>query len=76
MDWIIMSKNGGTGLTGENHYPTEDGFRAALGDLFGDPKKQFVSATLPDGKVLDEAAARALVVFTIGGSGIGEAGIG
>ena len=40
MDWIIRSKDGIT------HYTTEDDFRAALRDLFGDPKEQFISATV------------------------------
>jgi hypothetical protein len=75
MTWIIQSKNWNTGRSGEDRYQTEDGFRVALTDLFNDIKKQFVSATLPDGKVLDEAAARALVRFTIGESAIGEASL-
>jgi hypothetical protein len=65
MDWIIRSKDGIT------HYTTEDDFRAALRGLFGDPK-QFISATSADGKVLDEAAAKKLAGFDIGGSAIGE----
>jgi hypothetical protein len=71
MDWIIQSKDGIT------HYTTEDDFRAALRDLFSDPKEQFISATLPDGTVLDEAEAKELAGFTIGESGIGQgSGIG
>jgi hypothetical protein len=70
MDWIIRSKDGIT------HYTTEDDFRAALRDLFSDPKEQFISATLPDGKVIDEAAAKALIGFTIGESPIGQTPLG
>ena len=70
MDWIIKSKDG------ENTYPTEDGFRAALTDIFNDAEKQFVSATKPDGTVLDETSAKALVEFTIGVSAIGDTPIG
>jgi hypothetical protein len=66
MDWIIRSKDGIT------HYTTDDDFRAALRDLFSDPKEQFISATLPDGTVLDEAEAKELA----GGFGIGEGRIG
>jgi hypothetical protein len=67
MVWTIKSKDGTT------PYTTENGFIAALRDLFGDPKEQrFISANLPDGKVLDEAAAKALIGFTIGESPIGE----
>ena len=66
MVWIIQSKDGNT------RHTTYDGFLVALRDLFSDPKKQFISATLDDGTVLDEAAARKLV----GGFGIGEGVIG
>ena len=75
MDWIIQSKDGS--ISDIIHYTTEDDFLAALKALFGNPKKQFVSATLSDGTVLDEAAAKAwLAGFTIGESGIGEDGLG
>ena len=72
MDWTIQSKDGSIGEI--IHYTTEDDFLAALKALFSDPKKQFVSATLSDGTVLDEASARALLGegFTIGESPIGE----
>ena len=59
MDWIIQSKDGT--ISEIKHYTTKDGFLAALRDLFSDSKKQFVSATLSDGTVLDEASARALL---------------
>jgi hypothetical protein len=58
VEWIVQSKD--RSISEIIHYTSEDGFLAALRDLFGDPKKQFISATLPDGKVLDEAAAKAL----------------
>ena len=48
MDWIIQSKDGTT------HHTSYDGFLVALRDLFSDPKKQFVSATLSGGTVLRE----------------------
>lgn len=70
-DWIIKSKEGLTGRTGENRYTTEAGFITGLGDLFGDPKQQFVGATKADGTVLDEAAARKVAGFEIGKGGIG-----
>jgi hypothetical protein len=70
MDWIIRSKDGS--ISDITHHATEDGFLAALRGLFGNPKKQFVSATLSDGTVLDEASAKALAGFTIGESGIGD----
>ena len=71
MDWIIQSKDGS--ISEIRHYTTEDGFLAALRDLFGDPKRKFISATLPDGTVLDEAAAKG---FTIGVSPIGQTPLG
>ena len=67
MDWIIQSQDGTT------HHTSYDGFLVALRDLFNDPEKQFVSATLSGGTVLDEAAAKALLgEFTIGEGVIGE----
>jgi hypothetical protein len=68
MDWIIQSKDGTT------HHTSYDGFLVALRDLFDDPQKQFISATLADGTVLDEAAAKKLLGggFTIGEGVIGE----
>jgi hypothetical protein len=67
MDWIIQSKDGTT------HHTTYDGFLVALRDLFSDPRKPFISATLSDGTVIDEAEAKALLG---GGFGIGEGVIG
>jgi hypothetical protein len=58
MDWIIQSTDGS--ISEIKYYTTEDVFLAALRDLFGDPKRKFISTTLPDGKVLDEAAAKGL----------------
>jgi hypothetical protein len=74
MDWIIQSKDGS--ISEITHYTTEDGFLAALRDLFGDPKRKFISATLPDGTVLDEAAAKVLAGFAIGVSPIGQTPLG
>jgi hypothetical protein len=75
MDWIIQSKDGS--ISEITHHTSYDGFLVALRDLFSDPKKQFVSATLSDGTVLDEAEAKELAGFTIGESGIGQgSGIG
>ena len=66
MDWSIQTKDGTT------KHPTYDRFLAALRAIFSDPTQQFISATLDDGTVLDEAAAKKL----IGGIGIGEGVIG
>jgi hypothetical protein len=71
MDWTIQSKDGS--ISEITHYTTEDDFLAALRNLFGDPKKQFINATLPDGRVLDEATAKG---FTIGVSPIGQTPLG
>jgi hypothetical protein len=71
MDWIIQSKDGS--ISEIKYYTTEDVFLAALRDLLGDPKRKFISTTLPDGKVLDEATAKE---FAIGVSGIGQTPLG
>jgi hypothetical protein len=71
LDWIIQSKDGS--ISEIKYYTTEDGFLAALRDLFSDPKRKFISTTLPDGKVLDEVAAKG---FTIGVSPIGQTPMG
>jgi hypothetical protein len=74
MEWIITSRGEITrGISASPHYTSEDDFLAALRDLLSDPKKQFVSATLPDGRVLDEAAAKG---FTIGVSPVGQTPLG
>ena len=76
MDWLIQSKD--RSISDITHHTTEDDFLAALKALFSGPKKQFVSATSSDGRMFDEASARALLgaAFTIGASGIGQAPIG
>jgi hypothetical protein len=71
MDWIIQSKD--RSISEIKYYTTEDVFLVALRDLFGAPKQQFISATLPDGTVLDEATAKGL---TIGVSPIGQTPLG
>jgi hypothetical protein len=79
MEWIITSRGEITrGISESPRYTTYDGFLVALRDLFGDPKRQFVSATLSGGAVLNEADAKALLGgFTIGEGVIGQgSGIG
>ena len=71
MDWIIQSKGGS--ISDIRYYTTDDGFLAALRDLFGDPTRRFISATLPNGRVLDKAAAKGV---TIGVSPIGQTPLG
>jgi hypothetical protein len=73
MNWIIQSKDGS--ISEIKHYTTEDDFRAALGDLFGDSKRKFISATLYDGTVLDEAGAKEWLGGG-GGFGIGVTPLG
>ena len=68
MDWVISSQDETTGRVEEIRYTTEKGFRAALEDMFQDIHKRFTSAKLPDGQVLDESAARALVGAPFGSS--------
>jgi hypothetical protein len=58
MDWVISSENESTGRVTETRYKTEASFSAALQDMFSDVRNRFLSATLSDGRVLDEDAAR------------------
>jgi hypothetical protein len=61
MEWIIESYDRRTDKDGQNRFTSESAFISAAEELFGNIWKGFVSATLPDGKVLDETAMRALV---------------
>ena len=61
MDWVISSQDEATGRISETRYTTEASFHAALEDLFSDIRKRVLAAELPDGRSLDEQAARALV---------------
>jgi hypothetical protein len=61
MEWIIESYDRKTDRDGQNRFTSESAFTSAAEELFGSIWKGFVSATLPDGRVLDEAAMRALV---------------
>ena len=63
-EWIIESYDRRTDRDGENRFTSERAFISAAEELFGNIWKGFVSATLPDGRVLDEAAVRALVANT------------
>jgi hypothetical protein len=64
MEWIIESYDRGTDRDGQNRFTSESAFISAAKELLRDIRKGFVSATLPDGTVLDEAAMRALVART------------
>jgi len=61
MEWIIESYDRRTDRDGQNRFTLESAFISSAEELLGDIWKGFVSATLPDGRVLDEAAMRALV---------------
>jgi hypothetical protein len=61
MEWIIESYDRRTDRDGQNRFTSESAFISAAEELLGNIWKGFVSATLPDGRVLDEAAMRALV---------------
>ena len=62
MEWIIESYDRRTDRDGQNRFTSES--VCAAEELLGNIWKGFVSATLPDGRVLDEAAMRALVAST------------
>jgi hypothetical protein len=58
MDWIIKSRDEKTGRVGERHFDTQAAFISAAQDILGDLWQQLISATLPDGTVLDEERLR------------------
>ena len=62
MDWIIESYDRRTDRVGENRYTTESAFIDAAEELLRNIWKGLVSAGLPDGRVLDQAQLRALIV--------------
>jgi hypothetical protein len=64
MEWIIESYDRRTDRDGEHRFTSENAFISAAEELLGNNWKGFVSATLPDGTVLDEAAMRAIVART------------
>jgi hypothetical protein len=61
MEWIIESYDRRTDRDGQNRFTSEIAFISAADELLRNSWRGFVSATLPDGKVLDEPAIRALV---------------
>jgi hypothetical protein len=64
MEWIIESYDRRTDRDGQNRFTSESAFINAAEELLGNNWRGFVSATLPDGRALDEAAVRALVANT------------
>ena len=64
MERIIDSYDRRTDRDVQNRFTSESAFISAAEELLGNIWKGFVSATLPDGRVLDEAAMRALVTRT------------
>jgi hypothetical protein len=61
MEWIIESYDRRTDRDNQNRFISESAFISTAEELLSNVKKGFVSAKLPDGTVLDEAAMRALV---------------
>ena len=64
MEWIIESYDRRTDRDGQKRFTSESAFISAAEEILGNIWKGFVSATLPDGRVLDEPAMRALVAST------------
>jgi hypothetical protein len=64
VEWIIDSYDRRTDRDGQNRFTSEGAFLSAAEELLLNIRKGFVSATLPDGRVLDEPAMRALVAST------------
>jgi hypothetical protein len=63
MEWIIESYDRRTDRDGQNRFTSESAFISAAEELLRNVRKGFVSAKLPDGRVLDEAAMRAVVAL-------------
>ena len=61
MEWVIESYDRRTDRDAQKRFTSESAFISAAEELLRDIWKGFVSATLPDGRVLDEAGMRALV---------------
>jgi hypothetical protein len=61
MEWIVESYDRRTDRDFQNRFTSESAFISAAEEILRNIWKGFVSATLPDGRVLDEAAMRALV---------------
>jgi hypothetical protein len=64
MEWIIESYDRRTDRDGQKRFTSESAFISAAEELLGNIWKGFVSAKLPDGRVLHEAAMRALALNT------------
>ena len=62
MEWVIESYDRRTDRDSENRFTTEVAFIKAGDDLLRNNSRGFVSATLPDGKIVrDERALRVLI---------------
>ena len=66
MEWVIESYDRRTDRDSENRFTTEVAFIKAGDDLLRNNSRGFVSATLPDGKIVrDEPALRALIRLAV-----------
>jgi hypothetical protein len=61
MEWIIESYDRRTDRDFQNRFTSESAFMSGAEELLCNTWKGFVSATLPDGRVINEAAMRALL---------------
>ena len=64
MEWIIESYDRKTDRDGTNRYATESAFIRAAEELLRNIWRGFVSATLPDGRVLNEQQLRVLITHS------------
>ena len=64
MEWIIESYDRKTDRDGTHRYTTEGAFISAAEELLRNIWKGFVSATLPDGSVLNEQQLRGLIAHS------------
>jgi hypothetical protein len=61
MEWVIESYDRRTDRDFQNRFTSESAFMIGAEELLGNTWKGFVTATLPDGRVINEAAMRALL---------------
>ena len=61
MDWIVRTRDQKDNRGCERHYDTEHYFISGVKELLENRWQRIVSATLPDGVVLDEEKLRQLI---------------
>lgn len=65
MEWIIESYDRKTDRDGTIRYTSEGAFISAAEELLRNTWRGFVSATLPDGRALNEQQLRVLIAHSV-----------